>query len=415
MTQKVSKLRFENGDYEIKDADATQAISELEADISLLEADVSLINANKADKTALDPINTTLASLPTTYEKRLKINVLNYGVTNDGVDTSASLLTLINSFYVTTTKSSKKYMSVELYFPSGSYHLGTVNYGQFNGLHMRGDGPSTRFISTNPKGCLVLDSTDFGERLFIDDVKICDILIDNQSVQRDGLYLNNIVRSSFKNIQIINGNSGKNALIMHMAVSNLFENISHSTNMYNLQTMFGTGISINYGTGIGASTNNTFINTVIEGVANGLIINDGDENTFIGGTFEGNSAYGIIVRGDSASYVRCRYNTFICVHMEANETTDVSDSGFGTLWQNCFTGLKGFLLTDNGRFNKIDGGIHQFITVSAGNVGSYVERAKIGHYAPPGNFVTNSNTTFTAKNVMNGNNEVVYNHQGVRQ
>ena len=105
-------------------------------------------------------------------------------------------------------------------------------------------------------------------------------------------------------------------------------NTSLNEGAFNVQPTYGLRISE---IAVGQfSVGCTFLNPTIEGTSSdGIFIENGSDNNFIGGTTEGNGSGATIAAG-------CRRNKFISVWMEANNLFDVFDAGVANEFDNCY-------------------------------------------------------------------------------
>jgi hypothetical protein len=154
-----------------------------------------------------------------------------------------------------------------------------------------------------------------------------------------GLYVKNSAHCVFKDIRIIN--SVDYGAYLEGSVLDTWENLSVSINKppYPGQTvtMPKFGLYLNGSLLAVQATANTFINPIIEGVTEvGIYLEDAANNTFIGGTSEGNSGTGgtfngagIIIGTNSPA------NTFNNTFCEANKGGDLICNGKRNEFVNC--------------------------------------------------------------------------------
>lgn len=179
-------------------------------------------------------------------------------------------------------------------------------------------------------------------------------------------------------------------------VSGYWENIVCSVNAQLMSSRPFNGIVVDRESVTQAmSTNNTFVNVIIEGMTgDGLSLLGSEQSTFIGGTSEANFGNGLTV------LFGCRENTFIGVAFEQNHSgtsyADVSDAGFSSKYINCYTG-KDFIFEANSLFGLVDGGLHQ----SVHDNGSYNEIKNIQYSFFANNGVFAFNNTSTCRNIYN--------------
>jgi hypothetical protein len=275
----------------------------------------------------------------------------------------------------------------QLMFPPGIYrHSGVLNFGSER-LRIFGTGTARlRYTGSASAGVLVQFTGGGGN----------DIIIENLWFEGNGnttgLYIENAVRSVFKNIRI--GNVTDYGVLVLGGVLDLFENIVVSLNdtpyYPGIWTSFPKyGIYLNNSSLITQTTDCTFINPIIELVSEaGIYLEDAANNTFIGGTSEGNTGtggtwdgVGIIIQSNSPN------NVFINMFCEQNKNGDLICYGKNNEFVNCamtsraatspFNAVKSIIIKNGAEQNRIRGGQAYSCTVESGAIANVFERCEI--------------------------------------
>lgn len=139
-----------------------------------------------------------------------------------------------------------------------------------------------------------------------------------------------------------------------------------------------------------------FNNPIIEGVGgNGIELASAIQNTFTGGTSEGNTGFGIRVTSSST------YNTFNKLDMEANVAGDIKDDGGYNTYNGCYSSSTSSWLS---AYNAVvSGGTYNNI-VNTGLRNSFINAT----FANNGGTLTNTGTNTTVTNLFN-NTSATYN------
>lgn len=200
---------------------------------------------------------------------------------------------------------------------------GGVNFAQER-LHIQGGGAKLRFRGAGR--AFVLDQ-DGKNGAFLEGMSVEDITIIGEAGVTDGFYARGIVRSVFRNIEVLDV-GGKAFHIKH-GVSCHYDSLKYSARPAGKPAppVFAThGLYIdNNGAGF-YTANCVFTNPVMEGFPGiGCQVEDGTGNLFIAGTFE-SCATGLVISRRSGD------NSFVKLWMEANSVADAiisgSDNGF---------------------------------------------------------------------------------------
>lgn len=212
-------------------------------------------------------------------------------------------------------------------FPAGTYSYATApNWAHNNarylalgevvlkhtgsGVAVKFDGAptSTTCDATNCKNAIVFEG----------------FTVDGNAATTDGVYVRGVHHSTFRNIRVKNAASA--GFRCEWCVVDLIENLRVSVNEGNFTTKPQYGIFLDKHACCSGSnsTQNTFINPIIEGLnggtGDGLNCKQGDTNTVLGGTFEGNTN-GLILQQN------CGSTRLTNAHTEANTALNLSVAG----------------------------------------------------------------------------------------
>ena len=207
--------------------------------------------------------------------------------------------------------------STQLTIPAGTYNVTALPNFAVRGTRILGIGR------------VVLNITGAGPGLRVDagatplssgGVVVSDIVIDNLTINCTGaatigVFIRGITHSQFNRLRPINFPSY--AMNCQFMVSNSFYDFCHSGNEPGITVPSVIGIGLGKrGTGEKCA-DYTFVNLVVEGTSgNGLVLDEADSNTFVGGTVEGCgtlTGYGGILIG-----LNNIGNTFTNIFLEAN-------------------------------------------------------------------------------------------------
>lgn len=238
--------------------------------------------------------------------------------------------------------------TLDLSYPGLSFHgAGLLN----SVLKCTSAGVAVAALGTRPNNntfSFALDLTDMTFEGNVDTTKIFQIRINHP-------HLRNInVREASPTVGV--------GFSIEGVVLGKFDHIVCSTNLQPMTNAPLRGLVLDVDPsdpeGVRRASANTFINPLIEGVAeNGMHLVACDQNTFVGGTSENNAGIGIyIISG-------CRLNTFIGTGLENAGFSDVFDDGAMNRFINCY-GTKGVVAGSNSQFHHTQGGYWTSITAA---------------------------------------------------
>jgi hypothetical protein len=279
-------------------------------------------------------------------------------------------------------------------FPSGRARYGNIGNMGMSGITYRGagDGSSvlvcTRSDAEHTAFLLwafeadSLDGDATPEDPFLMKCNLENIKVEGNATTKYTIRGYGLARCSWKNVTARNARTeaafpgaGGRAFDFSACSINMFENLMCSTDFESQSSQPYVGIWLDTGTregvGLGASTDNTFINPVMEGMGIGIRCESADGNTFIGGTSESCTVYGVVCGAGS------RNNTFIGHGLEnSGSTADYVDSGSNNKLINSYS-TKSVIL--QGRSGEVNGALHERIEVQSGATNSHVHDLTVNY------------------------------------
>jgi hypothetical protein len=246
-----------------------------------------------------------------------------------------------------------------MYFPAGKTTLINTAILSANGYWGIIGGPGAKLKYTGAGIALKIDGSAIGNGA--GNVLLRDFAIEATS-GTNALYLKKVCRSLVSNVEC-RGCTAE-AFIFDFCVSVAATNLAATSNNGAFTATPTKGILVTNAAG-SASSNNTFINPIMEGIGgHGIAIHGSNANTFIGGTSEGNTGNGIFIDGTSIS------NTFINTDIESNSGThdiELADASIirGTQFINMTVG-RDLMVGTASKETTIHGGNINTITINAG-------------------------------------------------
>ena len=273
-------------------------------------------------------------------------------------------------------------------FPDGIFRYTDIGNVKLNRSAYKGQGSlRTVFKCTNTAAGHIAFKIDAWpdpvdpNQPFLDDFNMTGIHIEGNANTATVLDIQGLSRSVWSDVSVWGTQPASSTGIFLRASSlNNFNNLmcskyrtlaGQTVNVPNQGIVITTGYRA--GAFHGSPSNNLFTNLYMEGVARGLNMLYGDQNTFIGGSCEANSDYGTSIA------TGCRYNTFIGMGNENLNATsgDFIDKGEYTKFLNCYSSQR-FVL--QGKNCTIDGGYFERIELQASAVSNQVKNVTVNHW-----------------------------------
>jgi hypothetical protein len=241
------------------------------------------------------------------------VSVLDFGADPTGVADSTSAITAARNFVAAATDKYK------LVFPAGTYKYSvSPNFGVTN-MCVEAQG-EVLLNYTGTGNCLIFDA-GVAPALVYNMRFTGNFTVQGTSASANGIYWRSVHHSKI-DCRVSGCGPTASGLLIEFAVCSEF-NVVVSYN----ETPFTTNRPLYgyylYRRDVGETTSAcTFYNPIIEGVgSHGILLSEAVYNTFIGGTSEGNGAYGIYVLAGS------RNNSFYGIDLEANVKSLYDEGG----------------------------------------------------------------------------------------
>ncbi|MGU4253282.1 hypothetical protein ACVURW_10845 [Escherichia coli] len=273
-------------------------------------------------------------------------------------------------------------------FPDGIFRYTDIGNVKLNRSAYKGQGSlRTVFKCTNTAAGHIAFKIDAWpdpvdpNQPFLDDFNMTGIHIEGNANTATVLDIQGLSRSVWSDVSVWGTQPASSTGIFLRASSlNNFNNLmcskyrtlaGQTVNVPNQGMVITTGYRA--GALHGSPSNNLFTNLYMEGVARGLNMLYGDQNTFIGGSCEANSDYGTSI----ATF--CRYNTFIGMGNEnLNATTgDFIDKGTYTKFLNCYSSQR---FVAQGKNCTVDGGYFERVELQSSAVSNEIKNITVNHW-----------------------------------
>ena len=382
-------MLYANSDYsiQVQNKNGSVVYSSLNATERYNEIIISSVNAVNVlyDPPFLNATQTNQQEFNARY-----VNVKDFGAIGDGVANDTLAILAAKAYCIIN-------LPITLYFPKGVYIYTEIGNWAYRGLTIQGDGKfatKLKCINTSVQHtALLLNAFASGSPLdpFIDDCNLRHLTVEGNANTLRVIRAQGISRSHWVDVDVRSAIPAIGIGFLFEGCSiNQFDNLSCVNYPANpMSSVPNTGLYLTNGfrasVDIGQSTNNVFINAQMEYIPMGTHLNLADNNTFIGGTDESCTIYGLYIANGTN-----RYNTFIGRAWEnQGGTADVLDGGIYSKFINCYS-LNSILIQERGCF--ISGGIHETINVQAGSEKAVIENLTV-NYVGAGGFIDSGTAT----------------------
>lgn len=323
------------------------------------------------------------------------VNVKDFGAVGDGVTDDTAAFLAARSYVAAN-------LPVTLHIPKGVYKYTDIQNWAYTGLTIQGDsdgGSILKCVSTLPNHTAFLMwafESGSPSAPFVQKCNLVNIRVEGNSNTLYGIRAYGLARCNWENVTFANGKPTTGTAFQFNACNiNKFSQLMCSTDYGVMTSVPHFGIVMDTGTragvGLGASTNNVFINAIMEGVAVGTTLVNADQNTFIGGTNESCTSIGIQTTANA------RFNTFLGHALESNTTYDVLDSGVYNQYVNCYSlGYVAF----QGLGCQINGGIFEKVEFQGGSTKNIIENCTVNYAGGVGGGFTDNGDASEWKNLF---------------
>lgn len=264
---------------------------------------------------------------------------------------------------------------------------GRITFSEFpnikqTGFKMVGGGSNSLELNyTGTVTALSFDAFDAGlaSDQFANGLFLSGFHIKGQSFAT-GFFAQGVARSLFNDI-MVNGSSGADGTIAFKLAGCMLNTFCNIKTSYIYGDLPYRGLQLTAGTRAGSSvggcSNNLFLSCYAEGNSIGwqIAANGGDQNTFINGSPEACTSYGLVIG------TNCRYNTFIGVGMENKDAVngDCNDAGVYSTFIGCYSSNK-FLIGGASKGSKIDGGFFERLEIQTNARATFIDRVTVNHW-----------------------------------
>ena len=289
---------------------------------------------------------------------------------NTNASTNNSILEAIKDYVISFPRGSRP----SVHLPNGQIAYTVCPNWGYHGIVIKGDGPDfCQFKYAGSGRALNIDPSEF-DLQYIYGNEYEGFLIDLGASGTDGVYMENIAHSSFKNVFTINGSSSAIHWNISLAVLCDFNTIGTPISRFAPSSVHSESIRLASSPSKHLPTTAcTFTNVIGEGASStGIRLLDADLCVFNGGTAESNTGRGVLVAST------CRSNIFNGLDMEANDVSDYEDAGQGTEWNNCLaTSDGGGIIGASSIMCKVNGGYYDSLSVNTGAKSAVVKEVSV--------------------------------------
>lgn len=311
---------------------------------------------------------------------RETVSIKDFGAVGDGVTDDTASFSAARSYL------DQNAPGVKLIFPSGVYRYTESPNWAIKDAHIEAIG-QVRLRYQGAGNALIFDA---GLVAFIFNVRFLgNFIVESLATAANGYYVRSVHHSVIEG-RVAGCGSTSAALRVEFAVCTEF-NVRASINQepWYLGAKPLRGLHLtqrNTGQKVSACY---FKNPILEGIGgDGIFCDHTIQNTFIGGTSEGNDGRGIVCTSNSS------HNSFITIDLEQNDGGDVVDAGNRNSYTNILSDTT-FTIVPPARNCTLRGG--QFNTILNDGVGTITESLQ---YSSQAGTFTGSGLRLTKRNVL---------------
>lgn len=296
-----------------------------------------------------------------------------FGAKGDGIADDTDALLKAKQWAITN-------LPCTLYFPKGVYRYSSLGNMAYSGLTIEGQGAGQVVLKCLAAGVAILiDAFASGSASapFIQNHNWRNIIVEGNSGTTNLIEAHGLARCSWSNVRVRTASTTTGIGFFFKGVMlSRFEGLFCSTDIDAMSSVPAEGLRTDQGrragVSVGNSSDNQYIGCYFEGLQIGIRLTNADQNTFIGGSPESCSVYGLLVGAFS------RYNTFINVGFEnPAATADIGDGGIWTHYINIYASK---VLLLQGRGAKVSGGYFERIEIQPGAAKNCIENVTINHW-----------------------------------
>lgn len=306
---------------------------------------------------------------------REHISVKDFGAVGNGITNDTAAILLAKAYAI-------ENLPCTLHFPKGVYLYSSLGNMAYKGLTLQGSGDRETVLKCSAPGvALAIDAFAAGltandaTAQFIQGMNVLGMTVEGNALTTKIIAAQGIARSKWQVVaRTAEPTAGIAFDLKGVMLSEL--NLKCSTDYDAMASIPYEGLRMDEGRRVGVSVGNSSNNTIrhyMEGLGKGTNLVRGDQNTFLGGSDESCTVYGLIVG------VYSRFNTWIGTGFEnVAATADVADAGIQSQFLNCYASKK-FIL--QGRQAKVSGGYFERLQIDQLAAKNTVENITVNHWA----------------------------------
>ncbi|WP_286883429.1 MULTISPECIES: glycosyl hydrolase family 28-related protein [Sphingobacterium] len=280
-------------------------------------------------------------------------NVLYAGAKGDNSFDNTDIINRIKNYLI----SRPAYDRGTIYFPKGTYRYTDLGRTCYENVHWEGELMSLSILQCTTNAICFNQDGQLGDTVavpMVTDSNVRNLTISGNENTSVIWYQNSIARGRYQNVNLINANPTSGIALLSACQLGMFDNIYCSTNKNDMEFVPKLGLKLiegfRLGVSIGRATNNTFRNTYWEGTPQGVHIEKGEQNFFIGGSPEANTEWSLQI--DQLN----KGNLFIGVGFESrNSSYEVLDNGRMSTFINCYSANKVIVGSSSINFTWMNG------------------------------------------------------------
>lgn len=299
------------------------------------------------------------------------------------IQAQAGTLASANSAVLASFNEALTKLPCTVFFDEGIYTVDNTALPNLakTGLGIKGSGSKSSVLKFTGAGVgLNLDAFQSGSASdpFAQQVNIEGMTFEGNQNIINIIDAQGLARCKWKDVNVREANSTSGIGFRFRGVMlSQFDGLYCSTDLQPMTSKPLDGLNLDEGRrateSIGHCSNNLFNSCYFEGLPVGVRMVRADQNTFVNGSPESCTTWGLIVG------VNCRYNTFIGVGFENLNAAggDISDAGISSQYLNCYSSKN---LVIQGRDTVLRGGYHERVEVQSDARRVYVGGIVVKHW-----------------------------------
>ncbi|WP_313532738.1 hypothetical protein [Sphingobacterium multivorum] len=275
--------------------------------------------------------------------------------------------------------------SLTVFFHKGVYKYSDIGRVAYSNITWAGEGIDNTVLKSISGDIAFNMDARFGETTrqpFCENCNIENLTISGHRDTKVILKQNLTSRGFYENVNLINANSVDGIGLETSNMVGTFKRVFCSVNKNPMENLPFLGLKLvegfrpnNTGTdeSVGRATNNTFISCYWEGMPQGVYIEKGDNNNFIGGSPEANSIFSLKIDDNNKG------NSFLGVGFESkNAPYEIYDGGWMSNYIGCYSSNKVVVASTSRNFSW-SGGLLQNVELESGSSFPYFANCHYHH------------------------------------